>query len=151
MAKKTLIIALILPLLLLFASGAKAEELVNKQLIEEQPINVVDYAWGMGSAGLSILERLAKSMDPVALFNGEIGVGGVKFTLIERFIHKNLYLTGGWIVGNGEPRYALYGIEAKLKLKGNLGKVLSKLRPGVYWSNDKMWFGISLELKGFSI
>lgn len=153
MAKKILIVSLVMGLLLLLscASGAMAEDLINKQLIKEQPVNVVDYAWGVGDVGITILMRLAKTMDPVALFNEETGVGGVEFTLIDGFIHKNLYLTGGWVVEDGKPRHSLYGIEAKLKLKGDFGKALSKFRPGVYWSQDKIWFGVCLELKGFSI
>lgn len=149
MAKKILIIALLLPLLLLFASGiGLAGELISKQVIEEQPVNVLDYAWGVGDIGLTILMRLAKTMDPVGIFDGKVGVGGFEFTLVEQFIWKNLYLTGGWTVEDKQPKHGLYGIEVKLDLKGDLGEALSSFRPGVYWSQDKIWFGVSLELGG---
>ena len=147
MAKKMLVVS-IMVLALLFGSSAWAQELLSKQQIREQPVNALDYAWGLGDVGLTILMRLAKTMDPVALFNGEVGVGGVEFTLVEHFLHRNVYLTGGWIVKDEKPRYVLYGIEAKLDLKGDLGKAISKFRPGVYWSQDKIWLGVSLELGG---
>jgi len=147
MAKKILIVS-IMVLALLFNSNAWAQELLSKQQIREQPVNALDYAWGIGDVGLTILLRLAKTMDPVGLFNGEIGVGGVEFTLIEQFIWKNLYLTGGWTVEDEKPKHALYGVEVKLDLKGDLGKAISNFRPGVYWSQDKIWFGASLEIGG---
>ena len=149
MAKKILVVLVTSVLVLFLASGiGLAQELLSKQQIREQPVNALDYAWGVGDVGLTILMRLAKTMDPVALFDGEVGVGGVEFTLVEHFLHKNVYLTGGWIVKDEKPRYVLYGIEAKLDLKGDLGKAISKFRPGIYWSQDKIWFGVSLELGG---
>ena len=147
MVKKILVVSITV-LLLLFGSSAWAQELLSKQQIREQPVNALDYAWGLGDVGLTILMRLAKTMYPVAVFDGEAGFGGVEFTLVEHFLHKNVYLTGGWIVKDEKPRYVLYGIEAKLDLKGDLGKAISKFRPGIYWSQDKIWLGVSLELGG---
>lgn len=147
MAKKILI-ASIMVLALLFNSSAWAQELLSKRQIREQPVNALDYAWGVGDIAWTILMRLAKTMDPVAVFDGEVGVGGVEFTLIEHFLHKKLYFTGGWTIEDKKPRYALYGIELKLDLKGDLGKAISNFRPGIYWSQDKLWFGASLEIGG---
>lgn len=78
------------------------------------------------------------------------GAGGLGITLIEGFLHKNLDLVGGGILKKEEFRYTFWGIEAKLSLKGRLGKVLSKFRPGIYWSEDEWWFGVSLGLSGMS-
>lgn len=148
MAKKILTLLLAAALSLCTVSQtALAEELVNKQLIREKPVNVLTYTQETFDFGFEIFARLAKTMDPVGLFAEKEGIGGVKVSLIEHFLHEKLYLTGGWTLKNKEPSHALLGIELKLDLKGDLGRAISKFKPGIYWSKDKWWFGISLELR----
>jgi len=126
-----------------------AGELTDKQKIRREPVNVIRY---VGEVGLPMLTRLLKTGKPTAMWSKENpkGVGGLGITLIEGFLHKNLDLVGGGIMEKEELRYTFWGIEAKLSLKGKLGKVLSKFRPGVYWSEDDWLFGVSLALTGLS-
>lgn len=147
MAKKILILLIAVALSLLLSSRGRAEELIKKQLIREQPVNVLTYTQESFDFGFEIFARLAKTMDPVGLFAEKEGIGGVKVSLVEHFIHEKLYLTGGWTLKNKEPSHALFGVEFKLDLKGDFGKALSKFKPGIYWSKDKWWFGVSLELR----
>ena len=156
MGKK--IIALGLVLVFLGCSNlVYAEELVNKRLIEERPVNVLDYTYAAADAGWLILSRLAKTMDPVGFFpvgqkkedlkNGEErGLAGVELTLIEGFLHRKLYLTGGWTLQDNEPSLFFLGIELELELKGDLGQALSRVRPAVIWCDDRFWLGASIEL-----
>ncbi|GAI97057.1 unnamed protein product, partial [marine sediment metagenome] len=81
----------------------------------------------------------------------EQGVGGLSLVLMEGFLHEKLDFVGGATMENEHPSHAFWGIEAKLSLKGKVGKVLSKFRPGVYWSQDKCWFGASVALREMSI
>ena len=147
MKKRCILIALLL--ILVLTGGSIAGELIDKQSIEREPVNVVRY---VADVGLPMLTRLLKTGKPTGMWNKENpkGAGGLGITLIEGFLHKRLDLVGGAVMEKEELRYTFWGIEAKLALKGKLGKVLSKFRPGVYWSEDEWWFGVSLGLSELS-
>lgn len=147
MKKLCVLIVFLLPFLLV--TGGIAAELIDTQSIKEEPVNVVQYA---SQVGLPILTRLLKTGKPTGMWNKENpkGVGGLGLTLVEGFLHKKVDLVGGAIMEKDKLRYMFWGVEVKLSLKGRIGKVLSKFRPGVYWSEDKWWFGISLGLSGMS-
>lgn len=158
MAKKIFAL-LVMPALILSlgCSLVSAEELVNKELIEKRPVNVLDYTYAVADASWLILSRLAKTMDPVGFFpigqkkkdlkkGGEKGLAGVELTLIEGFLHKKLYLTGGWTLRDNEPSLFFLGLEFELKLKGDLGEALSRVRPALVWCDDRFWLGASIEL-----
>jgi hypothetical protein len=150
MKKCCVLIVLLLSLVLIRESFSK--ELFDKQGIKREPVNAVRYIDEGMDYGLAILTRLLKTGKPTGMWNKENpqGVAGLGITLIEGFLYKNLDLVGGAIMEKEKLRYSFWGIEAKLFLKGKLGKVLSKFRPGIYWSEDEWWFGVSLALRGLS-
>lgn len=154
MAKKGLILLMIVALSLLFSSIASAEELVNLQEIREEPVNVLEYAEvGIKTSitvGAVMFAKLLKTMNPVGIYNMKLehGLGGARINLVEEFIHPKLNLVGGVTLKNEEPSQVLFGLELKLKFKGDLGAALSKFCPGVYWCDGRWWFGASLDLRG---
>lgn len=143
------LLGIALPSILMVSTLAVARELVSKEAIRQEPVNVVRY---VEDVGLPMLTRLLKTGKPTGMWNKENpkGVGGLGLTLIEGFLHKKLDLVGGAIMEKDKLRHTFWGIEAKLSFKGKVGKVLSKFRPGIYWSEDKWWFGLSLGLRGLS-
>lgn len=145
-------LALLVMFLVTLGSSAMAGDLIDLQAIREQPVNVLDYAYEGGRFGLMTLMQLLRTGKPVGMWNKENkdGVGGLGVVLIEGFLHERVDLVGGAIMEKEQPRHTFFGIEAKLSLKGQVGKVLSKFRPGVYWSEDKWWFGASVALRGLS-
>lgn len=151
MAKKVLTRLMVIGLVFLFSScsGVGAEELVSLQKIRKRPVNVLEYAETSIDIGGTMLSKLLKTMDPVGLYNGKEkhGLGGAKITLLENFLHPKLNFIGGVTLKNKEPSRLLLGVELKLNLKGDLGKALSRFRPAILWSDDKWWFGVSLELR----
>lgn len=153
MAKKGLIVLMVMALSFLFISVAPAGELVNLQRVRERPVNVLEYAEVGIDVGGTMLANFLKTTNPLGIYNLELkrGHSGVKLNLIEEFLHPKLNLVGGLTLKNKEPSHVLFGLELKLKLKGDLGRVLSKFRPGIYWCDDKWWLGASLSLRGFSI
>lgn len=142
-----ILISMLLALVLIRPGVTK--EVFDTQSIKEEPVNVLQYA---SQVGVPMLTRLLKTGKPTGMWNKENpkGLGGLGITLIEGFLHKNLDLVGGATMEKDKLRYTFWGIEGKLSLKGKLGKVLSKFRPGIYWSEDEWWFGISLGLSGMS-
>jgi len=147
--KKLCVLLGVLLALVLIEESTWGAELASKEAIRQEPVNVIRY---VEEVGLPMLTRLLKTGKPTGMWNKENpkGVGGLGLTLIEGFLHKKLDLVGGAIMEKDKLRHTFWGIEAKLSLKGNIGKVLSKFRPGIYWSEDKWWFGVSLGLSGFS-
>jgi len=152
MAKKILTLLMVMALGFLFSSAAPAGELVNLQKVRERPVNILEYAEVGIDVGGMMLANFLKTMNPLGIYNVELkrGLSGVKLNLIEEFLHPKLNLVGGLTLKNEEPSHALFGLELKLKLKGDLGKALSRFRPGIYWCDDKWWLGASLGLRGFS-
>lgn len=153
MGKKGLILLMVIALSFLLISVALAEELVNLQKIRERPVNILEYAEVGIDVGGMMLSNFLKTTNPLGIYNVKLkhGLSGVKLNLIEEFLHPKLNLIGGLTLKNKEPSHVLFGLELKLKLKGDLGKVLSKFRPGIYWCDDKWWLGASLELRDFGI
>lgn len=146
-------VALLVMFLVTLGSSAIAGDLIDTQAIRREPVNVMVYVDEGMDFGLTVLIRLLKTGKPTAMWNSENenGVGGLGVVLIEGFIHERLDLVGGAIMEKEQPRYTFLGIEAKLSLKGRFGKILSKFRPGVYWSEGKSWYGASLKLRELSI
>jgi len=144
---------LLIVFLVILGSGAIAGDLIDTQAIKERPVNVMTYVDEGMDFGLTVLIRLLKTGKPTAMWNkeNEHGVGGLGLVLIEGFLHERLDFVGGATMENEHPSYAFWGIEAKLSLKSKIGKVLSNFRPGVYWSQDKWWFGTSITLREMSI
>lgn len=153
MAKKGLILLMVMTLSFLFSSAVLAGELVNLQKVRERPVNVLEYTEVAIDVGGMMLANFLKTTNPLGIYNVELkqGLSGVKLNLIEEFLHPKLNLVGGLTLKNEEPSHVLFGLELKLKLKGDLGRVLSKFRPGIYWCDNKWWLGASLSLRGFSI
>ena len=153
MAKKGLILLVVIASIFLFSSAVLAGELVNLQEVRERPVNVLEYAEVGIDVGGMMFANLLKTMNPLGIYNVELkhGLSGVKLNLIEQFLHPKLNLIGGLTLKNKEPSHVLFGLELKLKLKGDIGRVLSKFNPGIYWCDDKWWLGASLRLRGFSI
>lgn len=149
MKKRVSVLLAVLLSLILLATSAWGGELVSKEAIRREPVNVVRY---VEEVGLPMLTRLLKTGKPTGMWNKDNpkGAGGLGLTFIEGFLHKKLDLVGGAIMEKDKLRHTFWGIEAKLSLKGKIGKVLSKFRPGIYWSEDTWWFGVSLGLSGFS-
>lgn len=135
----------------LFGSAAWAGELVNLQRIKEQPVNIFQYTKESVDVVAVILAKFLKTTNPVGLYSEEHTLGGAEITLVEGFLHPKLNLVGGVTLKNKEPSHMLFGIELQLNLKGDLGRAISRFRPGIYWSDDKWWFGVSLALRGLSI
>lgn len=146
---KKLCVLIVLLLIFVLIRGGLTKELLDKQNVREEPVNVIRY---VEDVGLPMLTRLLKTGKPTGMWNKENpkGAGGLGLTLVEGFLHKKLDLVGGAIMEKDKLRYAFWGVEVKLSFKGRIGKVLSKFRPGVYWSEDEWWFGISLGLSGMS-
>lgn len=151
--RKWLVPIMVLLIVGLFGSVAWAGELVNLEKIKERPVNALEYVEVAIDVGGMMLSKFLKTTNPVGLYNGKEkhGLGGAEITLIEGFLHPKLNLTGGVTLKNKEPSHVLFGIELQLNLKGGLGKALSRFRPGIYWSDDKWWFGVSLALRKMSI
>lgn len=151
MAKKILILVLLFSLIGLLSPNVWAGELVNLERIREEPVNIFKYAEVTINTGAVIFANFLKTTNPVGLCREGHGVGGATITLVEGFLHPQVNLVAGATLKNKEPSRGLYGLELKLKFKGDLGATLSRFRPGIYWSNDEWWFGVSLNLRKFSI
>ena len=155
MGKKVLILVMVMAMALSFllCPIVSAQELVNLQKVRERPVNVLEYVEVGIDVGGTMLSNFLKTTNPLGIYNVKLkhGLSGVKLNLIEKFLHPKLNLVGGLTLKNKEPSHVLFGLELKLKLKGDLGRVLSKFRPGIYWCDDKWWLGASLELRGFGI
>lgn len=146
-------VVLVVFLVLGLAQGTLAKNLIDTQSIKQEPVNVLYYAYEGMDFGLTVLIRLLKTGKPIVMWNkeNEQGVGGLSLVLIEGLLHERLDLVGGATMENEHPSHTFWGIEAKLSLKSDLGKTLSNFRPGVYWSQGKWWYGVSLALRGLSI
>jgi len=146
-------VALLVMFLIAMGSSAMAGDLVDTQAIREEPVNMMVYVDEGMDFGLTVLIRLLKTGKPTAMWNSENedGVGGLGVVLVEGFLHERVDLVGGATMEKEQPRHTFWGVEVKLSLKGRLGKVLSKFRPGVYWSEGQCWYGASLKLRGLSI
>jgi len=145
--------ALLIMFLVTLGSSAMGGDLIDTQAIRQEPVNVLYYVDEGLDFGLTVLIRLLKTGKPTVMWNreNEHGVGGLSLILIEGFLYERLNLVGGATMENEHPSHTFWGIEVKLSLKSDLGKILSNFRPGVYWSQDKWWYGVSLALRGLSI
>lgn len=151
--KKLLTLLIVFVSTLLLSSTAWTDEILNLQRIREEPVNIFKYTKQTASVGAVLLAKFLGTTNPVGLYNGrdKHALGGAQITLIEGFLHPKLNLTGGVTLKNKDPSHVLFGIELHLKMKGKLGRALSQFHPGIYWADDKWWFGISLALRGMSI
>lgn len=148
--RRKFLITMVMVFLLLFPTLAAADELMNLQAIREQPVNVFDLGKKTVDLGGVIVAKFLGTTNPVALYRDKHGLGAAEITLVEGFLHPKLNLTGGVTLKNKEPSHVLFGLELHLKLKGDLGRLLSKFHPGIYWADERWWFGISLALRGLS-
>ena len=149
--KRRFLITMTMVLLLLIPTMATADELMNLQRIREQPVNIFDYTKKSVDVGGVILGKFLGTTNPLGLYRDEHALGAAEITLVEGFLHPKLNLTGGLTLKNKEPSHVLFGLELHLKLKGDLGRLLSQFHPGIYLVDKKWWFGISVAIKGMSL
>ena len=154
--KKWCVFLVVLLALALVSSGAWAKDEIGLQSLKAQvrkkPVNALQYTLDGVDMWLTYLMRIVKTGNPTSLWNWQKNrvEGGFGVTLIEGFLHKKVDLVAGATVEGNELRHAFYGVEVELEWKGRLGKALSRLRPGVYWSQNKWWLGVSIALRGLS-
>jgi len=151
MMRKWLVPIMALLIVSLLSSVAWAGDLVNLEKIKKQPVNAFEYAEVVIDVGVVMFAQFLKTTNPLGLYRDKHALGAAEITLVEGFLHPKLNLTGGITLKNKKPSHVLFGIELQLDLKGNLGRAISRFRPGIYWSDDKWWFGVSLTLRRMSI
>ena len=154
--KKLCVFLAVLLAFSLAASTVGAEEGVGiqslKAQIRKRPVSLFQYTIDSVDIWSAYLLKIVKTGNMTTLWNlkHKRTEGGFSVTLIEGFLHPKLDLVGGATVEKNELRHAFYGIEVELSIKGRLGKLLSRIRPGIHWSRDEWWIGASIALRGLS-
>jgi len=132
--------------LLLATRPGSAKDLILKEAIASEPVNVVHYLDQQVDYLAEIFKRLTKTGKPVLMFNKE-EKAGLEVTLIEDVPKRNFNLIAGLTFGNEEPGEFFWGVEYELTLVGGMWEIFSRFRPAAYLVSGELYWGFSFEFR----